>query len=227
MQKLTLLIGLLIGLTFVAAAQKPDTLAKKSKADSLQLKRDSLNSKPFAPKAPVEKVYHPDSMHSPHTAVMRSLLIPGMGQLYNRKWWKLPIIYGGLGLIAWAYLFNEKNYTENLAIARYRHDGTAPVKGDKYYDLYQQYAFYNYPDQSIYNAVTGYRRNRDLSVLGFAALWGINVIDAYIDAKFIHSYTMDNNFSMRVRPSLIEQPVYAGNLNGLFIPGLKFTFTLR
>lgn len=227
MQKLIVLIGLLIGLTFAAIAQNPDVQAKKSKADSVQLKRDSLKSKPFAPKPAKIKVYHPDSTHSPHKAVMRSLMLPGLGQVYNRKWWKVPIIYGGLGLIAWAYLFNQKYYTENLAIARYRHDGTAPVPGDKYYDLYQQYALYKYPDESVYNAVIAYRRNRDLSVLGFVGFWGINVIDAYVDAKFIHSYTMDTNLSMRVRPGLIEQPMYAGNLNGSFIPGIKFTFTLR
>lgn len=203
--------------------------AKKSKADSVQSKRDSLKSKAFNPKITTEKIYHPDSNHSPHRAVMHSLMIPGWGQLYNHQWWKVPVIYAGLGLIGWAYVFNEKNYTDNLAIARYRKRGQEPQKGEKYYNLYQEYKLYNYPDQSIYDAVNSYRRYRDISVLGFVGAWGINVVDAYIDAKFQHSYTMDSNLSMRIRPTMINQQgeMYAGSFNSSVIPGIKFTFTLR
>jgi hypothetical protein len=156
-------------------------------------------------------------------------MIPGWGQLYNHQWWKVPVIYAGLGLIGWAYVFNEKNYTDNLAIARYRKRGQEPQKGEKYYNLYQEYKLYNYPDQSIYDAVNSYRRYRDISVLGFVGAWGINVVDAYIDAKFQHSYTMDSNLSMRIRPTMINQQgeMYAGSFNSSVIPGIKFTFTLR
>ena len=56
-----------------------------------------------------------------------------------------------------------------------------------------------------------YRRNRDLGILGIIGGWGIQMIDAYIDAKFIRSYTMDNNLSFKVSPAVISQPVYAFN----------------
>lgn len=227
MRKQLIIIGLFLSFAFCAVAQMPDTLNIKTKKEKAQEKRDSLRSKPFIPKVTTEKVYHPDSTHSPTSAWHRSVFVPGLGQIYNRKYWKVPIIYTGLTLIVVAYLFNEKNYTENLAIARYRQKGTSPAPGDKYYDLYQLYAYYNYPDASITGAVNGYRRYRDLSVLGFVAAWGIQTIDAYIDAKFMHSYSMDNNFSFKVTPGLIDAPMIAGNLNGSFIPGLKLTFTLK
>jgi hypothetical protein len=227
MQKLLLIIGLLIVFGFTAIAQKPQTAGKKSKADSTQAKHDSLKSKQFIPKITDSKIYHPDSTHDPNKAMRRSLMVPGWGQIYNHKWWKVPVIYTGLALLVDAYLFNEKYYAQDLAIAKYRERGTSPSPGDKYYDLYQEYAINNYPDQSIDDAVRAYARYRDLSVFGFVAAWGIQTIDAYIDAKFMHSYTMDNNFTLKVGPDLINQPTYAQNFNGLFIPGLKLTFALK
>jgi hypothetical protein len=227
MQKLLLIIGLLFGLLFTAIAQKPQTSGKKSKADSIQAKHDSLKSKQFIPKVTDAKIYHPDSTHDPNKALRRSLMVPGWGQLYNHKWWKVPVIYTGLALLVDAYLFNQKYYTEDLAIAKYREKGTSPAPGDKYYDLYQEYAFNNYPDQSIDDAVKAYARYRDLSLFGFVALWGIQAIDAYVDGKFIHSYTMDNNLTLKVEPQFINQPLYVQNFNGSFIPGLKLTFTLK
>jgi hypothetical protein len=227
MQKCLLIIGLLIGFAIAAVAQRPEISAKKSKADSIQAKHDSLRSKPFVPKITGDRIYHPDSNHSPHTALIHSLLIPGWGQVYNHVWWKVPIIYVGLGFAGWLYVFYEKAYSENLAIAKYRERGTSPNPGDKYYDLYQEYSYYNYPDQSITDAVRAYARYRDLSAFGFVAGWGIQALDAYVDAKFIHSYSMDNNFTFKVTPGLINQPMYAQNFNGSIIPGLKLTFTLK
>ena len=227
MQRTVLTFLLIFGLACAACAQRPDFSPPKSKADSVKAKLDSLKSKAFAPSIVDEKIYHPDSTHSPRKAVMHSLMIPGWGQVYNRKWWKVPIAYGALGLIGWAYAFNQKYYAENLTIAQYRKRGYVPNPNDAYYETYQQYAQYGYSDQTINDAVRGYRRYRDLSILGFAGMWGIQIIDAYIDAKFIHSYTMDNNLSFRVTPQLMTQPMYAYGIQSAYVPGLKVTFTLR
>ncbi len=227
MLKQLLTFLLFFGIAGVAWAQRPDFSPPKTKADSVKMRLDSLRSKAFAPSIVDEKVYHPDSTHSPSKAVMHSLMIPGWGQAYNKKWWKLPIVYGGLGLIGWAYAFNQKYYTENLAIAQYRRRGYVPVPGDDYYELAQQYAQYGYSDQSINDAVRGYRRYRDLSALGFLGMWGIQIIDAYIDAKFIHSYTMDNNLTFRISPQFMTQPMYAYGMQSAYVPGIKATFTFR
>ncbi|MEO8947327.1 MAG: DUF5683 domain-containing protein [Mucilaginibacter sp.] len=206
-------------------AQALDTTAKKTTVDPmLQSRRDSVKANPIVPKVK-ERVYHPDSTHSPHKAVMHSLMIPGWGQVYNHRWWKVPAIYTGLGLLAWAYFFNVDYYNETLSVAKHREKGDLPVVGEKYYSSYYLYAPYS--TEAINSAVIGARRNRDLAVIGFVAAWGINMIDAYIDAKFIHSYTMDNNLSFKVKPSLITPPVYAGNFNSSVIPALKITFTFN
>ena len=232
MYKYLLVIFLLAGSTVFASAQQPDTssVVVKSKTDSVKAKKPDTVPAKKAPLPPIkkEKVYHPDSTHSPHKAVMHSLMIPGWGQIYNRRWWKVPVIYGGMGLLGWAIVFNENYYKQYLAIAKYLEHGVKPGPKDKYYNEYNLYVTVGgYQSAAINNATDSYRRDRDLSILGLLGAWGINVIDAYIDAKFIHSYTVDNDLSMKISPGVINQPYYAQNLSNSFIPAIKITFTLK
>lgn len=210
-----------------ASAQTADTTSKAAKQaggrDTLKGKRqDTIIHK--TPRVKKEKVYHPDSLHSPHTAVMHSLILPGWGQVYNHQWWKVPIVYAGLGLLADAIIYNNTYYKEFLQLSKYREHGVIPVPGQPYYAdaiLYQ-----SQPDQAIYDANDGYRRNRDLCILGFVGAWGIQCIDAYIDAKFIHSYSVDNNLSFKVEPGVLNQPsLFAQTSASSLVPGLKITFT--
>jgi len=219
---------LVVFCSLTAMAQKPDTTSrtaiKKTGKDTLvSTRHDTVVSRQFIPKVKKERVYHPDSNHSPHKAVMRSLMVPGWGQVYNRRWWKVPVIYGGIGLLGWAIVFNNTYYHEFLALSKYREFGTTPQPTDKYYS--QAIAYQNLASQALYDATDGYRRNRDLCILGVVGAWGINMIDAYIDAKFIHSYSVDNDLSFRITPDMINQQMFAQNSMGSFIPGIKITFT--
>ena len=227
MYKYLLVIGFMIGFAFAARAQqqRADT-ASAIKKDTIK-KASGTAPGSSAPPIKKEKEYHPDSTHSPHKAVMHSLMIPGWGQLYNRRWWKVPIIYAGIGLLASAVIFNQRYYNQFNVLAHYYKSGVAPVKGDAYYDEYIAYTSNQVQAQNIYDALDSYRRNRDLSILGILGAWGIQTIDAYIDAKFIHSYTMDNNLSFRITPQLMTQPTYAYGIQSAYVPGLKVTFTLR
>jgi len=217
---------------------KPDNVLKYSflflmlyffnlTAFAQQKNSDSLIYKYFAPKVtPDDKVYHPDSAHDPHKAVIRSLIMPGLGQLYNRQWWKVPIIYAGLGLLADAIVYNNRYYHEFLALSYYRYFSRTPKSGDKYYKQAQLFA--NYTPQQLYDLKDSFRRDRDLSIMGFLGAWGIQVIDAYIDAKFKHSYSIDTDLSFKVAPTVINGPLYAmQSENHLIIPGIKLTFTLQ
>jgi hypothetical protein len=221
-----------IGVAFIAMAQKPDSIAKAG-ADTVPVKKDTVARSTFAPKIKKEKVYHPDSTHSPRTARIRSTIIPGWGQVYNRKYWKVPLIYGGLGLLGAAIVYNQKYYNQFLALAQIKKTGAIPTQGQPLYAKYKKYEaeykiYTNLSSETLGNAADGYLRNRDLSILGVIGVWGLNIIDSYIDAKFINSFTVDNDLSMKVSPGLINQPMYAAtNLNSAYIPGLKITFTLR
>jgi hypothetical protein len=198
-----------------ALAQKPDLGTPRNSKDSLNRVRDSISSKPFVPKASNDKIYHPDSLHSPHKAFIRSAIIPGWGQVYNHRYWKLPIIYGGFGLLGYAIVWNQQQYHILIKEAKFRQNGSSGYSGG-------QYQYVSGGAQQFFDAAAADQRNFQLSIFGTVALWGINCIDAYIDAKFIHSYSVDNNLTFKVAPTLVNPPVYALNNNG-YIPGLKLT----
>jgi hypothetical protein len=228
MYKYLIVFFLLISILLSAKAQNQTSRPKETSKDSINLHEDSITSKPFTPKVKQEhKKYHPDSLHSPHKAVIRSMILPGLGQVYNHQWWKVPIIYTALGLLGDAYFFNERYYREFLALSKARERPyLAPLPGSKYYNDYILYQ--GQQTQTIYNIKDSYRRDRDLSIMGFAAFWGVQMVDAYIDAKFKHSYTMDTDLSYNVGPTIInQQSLYAQSLNSPIIPGIKLTFILR
>lgn len=227
-KKLFIIIVLLTGMAISAVAQKPDTVKVKSRKDSLNRKRDSVTSKPFTPpKTTKIKKYNPDSTHSPGLAFRRSLMIPGWGQAYNRSWWKLPFIYSGLGVLGYNIVQYRKESKMYAAIYRLRIDPTLPrlKPDDPYYDEYNRTL--RADPTAIDDQRSNSDRNFQITILSFAAVWGVQAIEAYIQAKFIHSYTMDTDLSFKVSPSLITPPVYAANNIGTFTPGLKVTFTIK
>jgi hypothetical protein len=187
------------------------------------MKHDSLISKPFVPKIKPDKVYHPDSTHSPHTAVIRSLIFPGLGQIYNHHglWWRLPAIYGGMGALIYNIISNGRDYVGFLAESTWRAGGRI---GPEPLPTYLGQNITNVADQTIYDYKDNLRRNRDLSIFGLVGAWGLNMVDAYVEAKFMHSYSMDNNLSFKISPTLSSPPVYASNFNPTFTPALKITF---
>lgn len=230
MTKLLLTFILIAGLALAAVAQKPDTL-KRTKAtvtDSLNRRADSLQSKPFKPGiiGKKDKVIIPDSLHSPHKAVIRSLIIPGWGQAYNHHYWKIPLIYGALGSLGYYIWYNERDYQGFLAVAKFQRDPN--YTNAKYDDYIKKYA--QFPNASVVNQKDYSLRSRDLCILGFLLSWGVNCIDAYVFAKFKHSYSMDNNLSdIHISGGLLNNPlspVYAANFN-TFTPAIKLTITLR
>lgn len=99
MYKYPLVIGFITIITFTVKAQSPylHRLSLSSK-DAFENKNEGAPGS-FGLFAGKEKKYYPDSPHKSHTAVVRSLMLPGLGQLYNHRWWKIPIIYGGLGFL--------------------------------------------------------------------------------------------------------------------------------
>jgi Family of unknown function (DUF5683) len=218
MYKCLFVILFVAGFVFAAKAQKPDTVIRKSKSDSITTKHDSATSKKYVPKITKEKTYHPDSLHDPHKALMRSLMIPGWGQIYNHHWWKVPFIYGGLGFLVDRIVVNGNYYQLFLKEDILRQHGVLQNRNS-------DFAFIS--DADVDAATNAYRRDRDLSILGTLGFWGVQMIEAYVDAKFQQLYTMDNNLSFKIRPGMISQPTYAYSAFGTYIPAVTITFTLR
>jgi len=228
MNRLLFIICLLTLFAGTAFAQKIDT-TKTNRKDSLNRVKDSLTSKPVIPqilRKKNTKRYNPDSTHSPGLAFKRSGIIPGWGQLYNHRWWKVPIVYTGLGLLGSAIIYNQKYYKQYLRVYNLKRNAQQPDATDsqEIKTLYANVASVN--NTAIENAVNGYQRNMQLSILGVVGAWGIQMIDAYIDAKFIHSYTMDTDLSFKVSPGIDASPRYASSSMAV-MPVIKLTFTLK
>ncbi len=217
MRKSALLLLLLFFCIASATAQKKP--AKKQHRDTVSTETGDTTSvlSPFRPKSeqPKDKVYHPDSTHSPHKAVLKSLALPGLGQIYNHHYWKLPIVYGGFAGLGYSYYVAQSNYKVYLKQATaLSHNDKANIDTVKFKGI-------SLAQLTPY--VDFYHRNRDLTVIFTVAFWGIQAIDAYIDAKFQHSYTMDNNLGFKITPIMIRQPMFAYS----YVPGIKLTLRMR
>jgi len=120
----------------------------------------------------------PDTIaHSPTKAIMFALVLPGLGQGYNRKYYKIPIVYGALGVAVYAIHFNSTNYEQvSLDYA------TDPS------DLNERY-------------LRAWRRNLELSYIGLIAVYALQVIDAYVDAN-LYAWDVSKDLSLRIRPDI-------------------------
>lgn len=121
---------------------------------------------------------YPELMdHSPTKAIMYGLVLPGLGQGYNRKFYKIPIVYGALGAVGYAIYFNNENYKE--ASLNYALDPSS---------LNEKY-------------LRAWRRNLELSYIGLIAVYALQVIDAYVDAQ-LYSWDVSKELSLRISPAV-------------------------
>ncbi len=132
--------------------------------------------------------------HPPKRAALFSTTLPGLGQAYNKKYWKIPIIYAGIGALAYSVNFNQKKYVTYRNAFRYRIDND-PNTIDSYVNIYN-----NDQLSSLYQY---YHRFRDLSAIGVMAFYVFNIIDASVDA---HLFTFDvsDDLSFHLQPSFIN-----------------------
>jgi hypothetical protein len=131
-----------------------------------------------------------DSTHSPKIALKKSLLIPGWGQVYNKQYWKVPIIYTALGITGFIFFDNLKTYNDiRFAYnARYK----ARLFNDQT-DIPKIKPYLSQLDESgLALNRRKFRQQIDYSVLFFLAFWGLNVADAVVFAHLKNFDVSDN-----------------------------------
>lgn len=215
-------LWLITGFSFKTCAQQ----INKIPSDDIYHFSDSAILRPLKTKPKKEKLYHPDSTHSPFKAVMESAFLPGLGQFYNHRWYKVPFIYTGFSLLTITIIYNYRHYQQDLIVYRYYNDPSKVKDGMPEYDYFQKLLKFKYTQAQVADAYNVYNRDFQLGILGAAGLWVIQMVDAYIDAKFIHSFSMDDNLTLKLSPAIMTQPLYAANYNTSFIPILKLTLGL-
>ncbi|MBO7112611.1 MAG: hypothetical protein J6V75_01510 [Bacteroidaceae bacterium] len=141
----------------------------------------------------------------PRKAVWLSLLIPGGGQIYNHKYWKLPIVYGGFVGCIYALTWNQSTYTD------YQNAYVDIMDDDPNTKSYEDFLPPHYEiDTSMMDWLKEvfrqrkdkYRRYRDLSIFAFMGMYLVATIDAYVDAELSH-FDISPNLSMTVEPNLM------------------------
>ena len=144
------------------------------------------------------------SDHSPTKATIMSLVLPGLGQGYNKKYWKIPIVYVGLGASVYAAMWNSDQYNEYKTAFDIREAGGT----DKYAGIYTS--------QNLITLQNYYRNNRDLSIIIAVVVYGLNILDANIDAH-LYDFDISEDISMRIEPTVLGKSAFGGNNVGMHI----------
>lgn len=188
----------------------PDTIVSSTPVDTARLRQlsDSLLAQPKAKaQQQVQKAFVP----KPTKALWLSLVLPGAGQIYNRKYWKLPIIYGGFLGCAYALTWNQMMYRDYSQAYLDIMDDDPNTKS--YLDMLPpRYDITGREDQfkKIFKRKKDfYRRYRDLSAFCFIGVYLLSVVDAYVDAQ-LSEFDISPDLSMKVEPAVIGTPKLMG-----------------
>lgn len=170
-------------------------LKKIEQPASIVVKTDSV--------PPAQDINKKIFIPNPTKATWLAVVFPGGGQIYNRKYWKLPIIYGGFAGCAYALSWNGKMYKDYSQAYLDIMDSNPNTKS--YEDLLPPNATYN--EEQLKNTLKRrkdmFRRYRDLSIFAFIGVYLISIIDAYVDAE-LSNFDITPDLSMKVEPTVID-----------------------
>jgi hypothetical protein len=165
---------------------------------------DSL-SKIAGPVQNSKKVDSVLRVHSPRKAAIRSAILPGWGQAYNKRYWKIPIVYTALGVTGYIFTYNLKTYRDLRFAYRAKYLASLPAGQGRdstgYFKIRQRYIAYPAEDLRFYR--DEFRRNIDYSALFFILFWGLNVVDATVDAH-LRSFDVSPDLSLRFKAGYSE-----------------------
>jgi hypothetical protein len=150
-------------------------------------------------------------------------LLPSGGQIYNKRYWKLPLVYGMVGGLGYWVWFQQSRYTEYRKAYYIARDRPATTVAELPITYLNKDDFPNARKEqslnNIYNNLTGYRSYRDLAILISALGYSLQILDAVVDAH-LHDFDVSDNLSLNWQPAMVPVPGQVA-----FTPGL--TLTLR
>lgn len=132
--------------------------------------------------------------HDPKKATLRSLILPGWGQAYNREYWKIPIVYGALGTVAGFFIYNNTWYkrARDAYDIRVNRNNTADTAL-----IHPRLEPLSTPSLSVYR--NAFRRDRDYSALYFIIAWGLNIADATVFGH-LREFDVNEDISLKINP---------------------------
>lgn len=193
-------------LTYFIEEGPRDTIPVRDQSVVIQQQTDTIIDK--------KEEFKPD----PRKTLIFSAIFPGLGQIYNRKYWKLPILYGGFIGFSYAISWNNRYYQDYFQAYKDIMDE------DPETNSWHNFLRYGQDPESVdttwlkdvlRRGKNYYRRYRDLSIIGTVALYGLSIMDAYVDAQ-LFEFDITPDLSMRVEPAVIQKnSYYAANAFGI------------
>ena len=200
-----------------------DSVVKKKSIFNLR-KDKNINNDSLKIESIIKK--NEEKPHSPHKATIMALLLPGLGQIYNDQWWKVPILYGGIGADIYGITWNAKNYVlyrdSYIQWVAYREalakDPETPYpENPAWDDIQKSFDVETDPfmqteqgrdwfEKVLSNKRTSYKRNRDLCYIIMGAIYALNVIDATVFAHF-YDFEIDDDLSLNLQPQSTYSPL--------------------
>ncbi len=165
----------------------------------------------------VSLVKIPTPPHSASRAAKLSAMVPGLGQVYNKQAWKVPVIYAGAGALIYSIAWNNNNYQKYLSAYKLDSD-TSLSTNSEFAGLY-----------SVDNLIVlkdFYRRNRDLSAIGLVLVYAANIIDSYVYGQFFN-FDVSDDLSMHLQPYVIPQIQNVNTGTWSTTAGLSLQFKFR
>lgn len=202
-------------LTYFIEEGPQDTIPVRDQSVVMQQQTDTIIVDQGIDTVGIKKVeFKPD----PKKAIIMSAIFPGLGQIYNRKYWKLPILYGGFIGFSYAISWNNRYYQDYFQAYKDIMDE------DPETNSWHNFLRYGQDPESVdttwlkdvlRRGKNYYRRYRDLSIIGTVALYGLSIMDAYVDAQ-LFEFDITPDLSMRVEPAVIQKnSYYAANAFGI------------
>ena len=153
---------------------------------------------------------------SPSRASFLSAAVPGLGQFYNRKYWKAPLAWAAVGTGVFVYQFNQTEYLRYRTAFKLR---SAGFSTDEFYDVNLDGIGPDVSDRALEEAQKKAQSQRDSSLLIAIGLYLLNVLDASVDAH-LKPFNMNEDLNVSIQPILRQHPIQMGAEIGL---NLKIT----
>lgn len=137
---------------------------------------------------------------SPRRAALLAATMPGLGQIYNRQYWKAPIVLAGFGVAGYFIVDNTSKYNRYLTAYRLRTDGN-PNTVDEY-DQLANPEIRGLSDNNLLTTLNYWRRNRDFAIIATVLGYFVQMTDAYV-AAHLSDFDINDDLSLRARPTLL------------------------
>jgi hypothetical protein len=166
--------------TSLGVSAQTDTLQTITNDPLIVEKKDTISIKSYA------------TRYDPRKALLYAAILPGLGQIYTKKYWKLPLVYGGMGFIGYYIDVYEKGYT------KYKLQLFQVIDGNIHASLYTE--------SQLRTVVNRFRRERDFMIILMGGVYLLQMIDAHVDAH-LKEFDLNPNLQVSLEPMIDNDPM--------------------